>query len=409
MKFFKFFLFGLLSMVTAFGSSSSLSDGLDAARSIISEHTEVIYIAGVSPIIALNTYAGKYEKALFSTALNGMEITGDVRVIRALKSKMQMTELLIGDGVRPYNKTEQIRATMEYKPRVLEADLWKREEEIEIKEYYETWLEEQLAAAEGSSATQKRIPFAQDTWNQFLAKIYSEINDKTTYHGFDKSDAVAFAPGDTYSAGDYITYTSADGIEDYWKCEADTSAGEDPEDTPAKWTKVNAEAITPGFGYRIQELIDASLLTATTIGAIDNNNVYAYAAFTELFRALAKPYRKMGVIAYCSYTDFDYLLDDFEVQVGKYTESERNWVNNRGIYLPKSNRKCLVLPCTWMDGTRRIIMTPMRNMLMGTDMMSDYNKIAEVKSELWTAKYGVSGNLGFQIQDPKAMVINDQA
>lgn len=48
-----------------------------------------------------------------------------------------------------------------------------------------------------------------------------------------------FSAGTTYTAGTVVYYTSATaGYEgDYWKCLAATSAGQDPEDTPAKWAR----------------------------------------------------------------------------------------------------------------------------------------------------------------------------
>jgi hypothetical protein len=48
-----------------------------------------------------------------------------------------------------------------------------------------------------------------------------------------------FSAGSTYAAGDVIYYASAtSGYEgDYWVCVTATTAGQDPEDTAAKWTK----------------------------------------------------------------------------------------------------------------------------------------------------------------------------
>lgn len=48
-----------------------------------------------------------------------------------------------------------------------------------------------------------------------------------------------FATGSVYTAGAVVYYTSATtGFEgDFWKCLATTTAGQDPEDTPAKWER----------------------------------------------------------------------------------------------------------------------------------------------------------------------------
>lgn len=49
-----------------------------------------------------------------------------------------------------------------------------------------------------------------------------------------------FSATATYAAGQVVFYTGtgADYEGDYWECQATTSAGEDPEDTPAKWARV---------------------------------------------------------------------------------------------------------------------------------------------------------------------------
>ena len=45
-----------------------------------------------------------------------------------------------------------------------------------------------------------------------------------------------FSASDTYTAGEQVYYTSSDGTSNYWLCVADTSAGQDPDDTPSKWS-----------------------------------------------------------------------------------------------------------------------------------------------------------------------------
>jgi hypothetical protein len=57
----------------------------------------------------------------------------------------------------------------------------------------------------------------------------------TRYYGL----ATAWAAGTTYTAGQVVYYVSATaGYEgDWWECLSTTTAGQDPEDTPAKWQK----------------------------------------------------------------------------------------------------------------------------------------------------------------------------
>lgn len=395
--------------------SDSFGQVAEHAGHLLRENIDGVSIAVVSPIMALSNYAGKYERKLFSTMINELDVAQDITVMRNIRSTYKMTKLTVEDGLRPYDKNEQIRGTLNYKDRDLVVELFKREEGIEIKKYYDTWMEEELTKAlekeggVGSSSAQSVIPFAQQTWEEVFKKNGQEINDKTAYFGFDKNAAAAYGAGTVYTAGQYMQVAAADGFVDFWKATATTTAGQSPTTTPAKWQKVNAEAVTPGLGYRLQEDITATTVTPINIGVINNTSVYAYEAFTELFRSLPDVYRKFGVIAYCSWTDFDLLLDDFETKVGKFTETERKRIDNGKIFLPKSENKCEVRACSWMSGSRRIIMTPKQNLLMGTDLLSDMKRITEVKAELWQAKYGISGTLGFGIRDAAALRCNDQA
>lgn len=56
----------------------------------------------------------------------------------------------------------------------------------------------------------------------------------------------------TYAAGEQIYYTAADGESNYYKCLAATSAGQDPDDTPAKWELLEIPAVFFDFVcYRV--------------------------------------------------------------------------------------------------------------------------------------------------------------
>jgi len=360
-------------------------------------------------VSALAAYAGQYEQGLFSTMVNGLEVGQDIRVIQNVKHKLNMTKLKATPGAKPFTSSEEYAGSLTYSPRVLDVSPGKVEMLIDVEEYRSTWMSEQLSP--GSHANKKEVPFAQYVWEQVMMELASEINDKTAFFGIDKSDATAFAAGSTYTAGDYITYTDNNGINSYYECLSNTSAGEDPEDTPAKWKKIDAEAIAQGFAKIIADEITASNLTATATGVIDNTSGQeAYAAQLKLFRSQATAYKKMVNTIFQSYTDYELLLDDLQTTL-QYTLSDIESLNapGGGIYLPYTNRRCIAKPASWMGDSRRLVCTPSQNLIMGTDLLSDMNQIEVLEgAKLWTLPVGIKFVVGFQIRDLDALKVGDQ-
>lgn len=104
---------------------------------------------------------------------------------------------------------------------------------------------------------------------------------------------------------------------------------------------------------------------------------------------------------YCSLNSHDALLDNIEEKVSKHT------VLDLGItYLPKTNKKCMILPASWMGSSHQLNCTPKENLIYGTDAASDMNTI-RVLPDVYTLKYAITGVLGFQYQDGDAISMND--
>lgn len=354
-------------------------------------------MANTPDITAIGNYAGKHEKKLFSTLLNGLDFMQDTTGIFNLKQSLNMTKLTVGSGARPYTSIVTAKSDdLKYTGRTLSVKTGKRDLEIEVEKYVNTWQSEVMAG----NINPSQVPMAAYVWQQVIASLQEELNDQTAYFGFDASDASAYDNGAAYTEGDYITFGSDP--EDYYKCVADTNAGEDPDSTPAKWELVNAEAITQGWGDIIADLITNEDLTPVNTGAIDNSSVFAYAQFKKMWRSLPVPYRKRGATIYCSWNNWDNLYDDFEDKVGKYTDTDQN--GNQ--FLKGTARRCMIKPASWMGDSGRLIATPKANMLFGTNMMSDLNKIRRIE-QLHTLQAAIIFVLGFQIRDPEAMRVND--
>jgi hypothetical protein len=390
MKNIKFLLGGILfASFFVFGASAAPAIGLAMA---------------VSPVFdSLAAYPGKFKDELFSTLINGMDIANDVMVEEEVKSKLIFTKLTVGDGYRPFTTTEQIEGDeLTYSGTELEVSPGKRELSIDIEKYRGQWMQYKKKGS-GAQADENDIPFAAFTWNEVIKQVAREINNKTAYHGFDKTDATAYndGGGTTYAAGDYVTFTVS-GISHYFKCLATTSEGEDPTDTPAKWLKVNAEAVTPGLGYRLAALIAAGKVTPTATGALSATN--ALEKLREIWADVDEAQKNEGVCAYMSRNNYENFVRDYETKVSKYTDADGAAIR----VLPGTDGKCEIKPVSWMVGSGRVIMTPKENVYLGTDLLADLNEIEVVKSTLWVMKAGIKNVIGFQFRDPAAIYCNDQ-
>ncbi len=355
-----------------------------------------------SPLFdGLTAYAGKFQDEIFSTLINSMDIANDVMVEEEVKSKLIFTKLTVSDGYRPFTSTEEIVGDeYTFSGTELEVQVGKRELSIDIEKYRGQWMQYKKRGS-GAQDGANDIPFAQYTWDQVIKQVAKEINDKTAYHGFQKSDAAAFDAGATYAVGDYMTFAQ-NSITHYWKCIDPTTAGQSPDTHAAKWQKVNAEAVAPGLGYRLAALITAGDVSPVTTGAITASN--ALASLRLIWDDVDEAYKSNGVTAYMSRNTYELFIRDYEDKVSKYSEKDGAAVNT----LPGTDGKCVLKPCSWMVGSGRVIMTPEENPYMGTDLINDVNEIEVVKSSLWIMKAGIKNAIGFQFRDPAAIWCNEQ-
>jgi hypothetical protein len=351
-------------------------------------------------ISALAAYAGKNEQKLFSTLFNKFDALNDLTLFQDIKVATQMTKLKAGKGARPGSKTFQSSGQdLVYSGTTLTPTWGKRDLSISPTDYNSTWM----AEIKSRGVNPKEIPFAAYVWNQVMIELAAELNDNTIYFGFDKADASAYSSGSTYAVGDYITFdTPSTGLSDYYKCLAITTTGQSPVTHPAKWQMVNAEAICIGFGKRISDGVDNGDTTPVSTGAVDNTD--AYAQFTEMFRSMPVAYRKSGICIFASFNSTDALADDFENKVTKYTEVDQA---TGKIYLSKTSRMCEIVPATWMGESGRLIATPKSNLVIGTDAVSDLNKIVTLEG-LRQIDAAIDYSLGTVVRDWEAIRVNDQ-
>lgn len=367
-------------------------------------------------VSAITNYSATNQKALIASLINGLDVAQDVMVHPNVKNKIPMPKLRVGNGFRPYSGVDAYKQkNLKYTDRYLEVKVGVRELLIDPEDYRATYLIH--STSPGSAASQKQIPFAPFMWDRVIKGVQREINDETAYKGFDGSATEDYDVGEAYVVGDIVKFApAADNpltVKEWYLCTTNAAAGDTPDTDPDKWVNVTARAVCKGFEAEIKAGITASEISPVATGAIDATAGKAIAAFKKLFRAWSAPYRNNGIIISCSYTDMDFLIDDL---ADKYKNIRDDYSSNGFIYLPETNKKCIVKPATWLGTSRRLISGPVfmdggnpkqMNLYMGTDLLSDLNQIATAP-KLWTIHAGIKGAIGFNYQDPDGIKVGDQ-
>lgn len=355
----------------------------------------------VSPdLSAISSYAGKYAGKLHRRLMTGLAIAKDITPVYNVKHAITMANLAINNGPKPYTGVfKQKGDDIAYNDRVLTVEKYQRDIKIEPSKYRTTYLGEKRAA--GENANNMVIPYAQYTMEAIVDENASVLNNQTAFRGIGKAGFAAFNAATTYTGDgtEFITFTLNDEL-NYFKVIAATTAGQTPVTHPAKFSDANALAIAIGLGTKLKAgrtAGDISKITST--GAIVSGT--AYAQFTSVWRKWDEVYREKGGVMYCSQNSADALLDDIEDKVSKYTEKDLGI-----IYLPKTNKKCIVKPCSWMSESNMLVCTTKENLLYGTDLVSDQNVIRVIPA-MYTLDLGITGVIGFQYQDGGIISMND--
>lgn len=366
-------------------------------------------------VTAITSYAANNQTAIVARLVNGLDIANDIMVMPGVKNKIPMPKLRVGAGARPYSGTQEFKTKgITYSDRFLEVKVAKRELQIDPEDYMGTYLA--WVNSTGSAAGKNDIPFEQFLWNQVIEEYGSELNDSTAYKGFDGSATAAYNAGSVYNPGDRMKFATTtnnpNAILDWYECVTLTSAGQSPDTHAAKWLNVTARAIAPGIESYILAGISGSEISPVVTGAINATAGVAIAAFKKLFRAHTAANKKNRVITSCSYTDWEFLLDDLGE---KYKYIARDASANGFLVMPETNGQGIVKPATWLGTSRRLVSGPAmgsearhKNLYLGTDLLSDASQISTKASELWKINVGIKTRIGFQIQDMTEIKVGDQ-
>lgn len=413
----KLFAFGVMLLLGALSVVSASPLPLLAPGSLMMAKNYTVLRLSDADVTSITAYAANNQKGLIASLFNGLDIANDVMVHPGVKNKIPMPKIKVGNGFRPFSATAEYKAGgIKYTDRYLEVSVGKRELYIDIEAYRTTYLIWSTSA--GSDATKRDIPFAAFLWDQVIKNIQREINDQTAYLGFDKTTAVAYNIANAYVVGDIVTFATVtnnpNAVLDYYVCTSNAAAGDTPDTDVDKWVYASARAVAIGIRQRILAGITATEIAPVTTGAITATAGVAIAAFKELYRAWTPAYKSNGILTSCSYTDFEFLLDDLGEKY-KYIKDD---ASAKGyIVLPETEGKGIVKKATWIGTSRRLISGPVfwdganpkqMNLFMATDQLNDFNVI-ETQRDKWMLWSGVKGCVGFNYQDSEAIMVGDQA
>lgn len=299
---------------------------------------------------ALAVYAGTHQKGLIATAVNGMDIANDVTVLPGIKKATQFTKLTVGSLLKPFSSTHQPTAdALQYSGRVLEVQVGKADLLINPEDYRQQYLAELMKPGVQTDS----LPEEQFTWDQVMKAFAAELNNITAYNG--KHNAAGTGAAD----------------------------------------------VADGFGTILAAEILAGSVTPIATGALATDTVSKVEA---VYKSLPVPYLSMNTVAYMSYSSYFAYCEDYATKYGNqpiYNQFGQTFIRHSG-------GKCLIKPVSWMGNSGRVIITPKENMIMGTDLLGDANKINTVK-DVWCLKAGIAMAIGFQFRDLAALRVNDVA
>jgi hypothetical protein len=349
-----------------------------------------------SDFAAITKWAGDNDKTIIGQMLNGLDFVNDVDVRRSVSSHgILLPKMVVNGGNRPLNTdvTSPKGTNRTFSGRKLFVNPGMKIIRVIAEEARKTFMDRGL----DPKATD--IPFAQWVWEQEFNKIQSDINDNT-YLSVSQGGAAAYAAGTAYTAGDYMTYTD----NSVYKCVTNTTAGQTPVSHAAKWLEVDALVISEGWGTIIAAEITASALPVTTTGAITSSN--ALDKLELMYNDMTVAHRKKGGIFLLSPDNYrDYVKH--EQTVFPNVNDQNMGDGKKFIY--GTAKKWEVKEASWMGESGRVIATQKNNLVFGTYMADDANKIANIVPTLHGYDAIVKWLQGCQICDLEALYVNDQA
>lgn len=291
-------------------------------------------------------YAGTFQKTLITRLVNRLQVTQDCTLRPNIKVKENMTKLFVSGDVKPYDGVRDTLAKISYEPRSLEVFIGQYDVDIETIAARKTWMAEVMKP--GVNPTD--LPFEQLTWQAVMDDFATKINDNTVWNG-------------------------------------------------RRAAAKTASSLATGFGNIIKDEITAGFITPVITGSMLTDTV---AKVEAVYKSLPTKYRRMKMPVYCAYNVYDAYCEDYAARFG--TQPIYNQFQQ--LVIRHSEGNAVLKPVTWMAGSERIVITPQSNMLVGTDLLSDGQKIL-TDPKLYSLEAGILMAIGFQIEDLEPLAVND--
>lgn len=296
----------------------------------------------------LTNYAGTYSKKLITRLFNGLKVVTDCTLRPNIKVQENLTKLLVNGTVKPASGTRTTTAnTLKYEPRSITVQLAQYDLDINTVQARKTWLGEVMKPGVNPA----ELPFEQQTWQQVMDDYGSKLNDNTAWNGR-RNDA-------------------GTGVLD----------------------------VATGFGNIIKDEIVALKITPVVTGDMLTDTV---AKVEAVYKSLPEKYRQTKMTVYCAYNVYDAYCENY---AERFKMSPiYNQFNQ--LVIRHSEGNAILKPVTWMAGSQRIVITPQSNMLVGTDLLSDGQRIL-THPTLYNLEAGIIMAIGFQIEDLEPLAVND--
>lgn len=356
-------------------------------------------VSPASDISAIKGAIHKQDKQLINQMLNGLDIVKDLAVRRGVRQPLDLNKMTVDSGARPLNiDIETAKGGRKWTKRTLTPKSGMKIIKMVPEELRDTFMDEML------DPNAKEVPFGQWVWAQEFSKLASEINDNfyfSKYHGGsleDFSEATVYSPGDLVYFNEII-YKMID--------VADTTAGQSPTTHPAKWEDVDNKVICEGPDALIKTAIATEGLLTMTTGTFDDTDGYDYAH--EIWGNIPEAHKNKGMVTYCSFDAAQDIATQQNLKFGSGVSIAGVDVEEgKPFFLRNSNKRNLIMPVTWMGGSRRLITTMKGNLVLGLNQVSDSNKVGKLVETLHGYRAIVKWMIGCQFRDLEVLYVNDQ-
>lgn len=308
-------------------------------------------MASVFDVTRIQNYAVKNVNKIIGLVLFGLKAADDITVYQNIKEETGLTKLKAGNLGQPYRLAFEPKANaISFGYRTLNPKMGKVDLEYDALAFYNTWLVQLTKPGVNSDD----LPYERFFWEQIALKLASEINQMSVYAGIHNAAGT----------------TTTD--------------------------------IVNGFGKLIaDEIVSGEITNVVTTGGITSAN--AVSKFEMMCKALPPALREMPMQLYVPYAKYDDYCANYRSTFGtlpynrQYEKLSVDGFSNVQI-----------VPASWMNNVGRVVLTQKENLILGTDSLSDLNKIETVK-QIRVLQCAMHFTLCYNFADAEVLYVNDQA